>query len=421
MEPVCRSAAKSPAPTSDVDAIGRVDDWERQALGCVRSGGLGSNASHQAEIVANEAGEISAEATELRGALRSLGHSPRRYLDFLQMIDETCSRKTSEVEIEFRYNVVFENPTGVSPTWGYGSSDWASIDEALRALPSEATWTNPQLIRFGRAACHPNDLDASGRCVGQPSGSGRGFTGGETDASTGRITIFDPGLGSTPYSRSTSLRLPATQQTLRHEVGHIMVSQILQAEQDRLFTQILPWRDYSWAWITSPAPRYPNWQVERDSLRSALGFTEAQLDTWLAGLRPNAPVTVGNRTYTRDAAGGGSTLFLSSVDQSQLPSGVEFEYARTNRGEYLAELYALAVSRPDFLHDALPQPQVAWLKRVVFHTPATRDEWARQMAVRDVPPDLFAPLVKVFTWEQARPIIDEILNRQSTGEGSRLG
>src|SRR5262249_16147365 len=198
-------------------------------------------------------------------------------------------------------------------------------------------------------------------------------------------------------------------------------SQIPQAEQDRFFTQILPWRNYSWAWISSPAPRYPNWQAERDSLRAELGFTEAQLDTWLAGLRPNTPIVVGSRTYTRDASGGdGSTIFLSSVDATQLPSGVEFEYARTNHGEYLAELYALAVSRPEFLHNVLPQPQIEWLKRVVFRTPATREEWARQLAVRNVPPDLFLRLLRVFTWDQAEPILNEITSRQSSS-GARAG
>jgi hypothetical protein len=195
------------------------------------------------------------------------------------------------------------------------------------------------------------------------------------------------------------------------------MSQISQAEQDQFFTRILPWKDYSWSWITSPAPRYPNWQAERDSLRTALGFDEARLDTWLASLHPNTPVSIGAWTYTRDVAGsGGTTLFLSAVDSTQLPAGIEFEYARTNHGEYLAELYALAVSRPEFLHTVLPQPQIEWLKRVVFRIPATADQWARQIAVRgNVPNQLFARLLRVFTWEQAQPIVDEIISRQSAG------
>jgi hypothetical protein len=116
------------------------------------------------------------------------------------------------------------------------------------------------------------------------------------------------------------------------------MSQIPQSEQDRFFTRILPWKDYSWAWITSPAQRYPNWQAERDGLRTELGFNEAELDALLSGFQPNTPTRAGARTYTRDASGaGGTTLFLSSIDSTQLPAGVAFEYARTSHGEYLAD------------------------------------------------------------------------------------
>jgi len=415
-EAVCRLAT-SAAPTSDADAKRRVDDWERATIACVRADGPASNASHQAEIVSNEVGEISADAAELRAALGSLDSSRGRYLDFLKMISETCTRKALEVRIEFNYNVVFENPPGAT-RWGYGGGDWDSFDKALSALPPEATWTNRLLIRFSRAACHPSDLSSTGACVGTAGPSGTAsFVGGEADPSTGRITVFNAGWGSTPFSRSRSLGLPATEQTLRHEVGHIAMSQISPDDEKRFFDAILPWTDYSWAWITTPASPYPAWRAERNLLRTELGFSEAQLDTWLAGLQPNVPVKAGDRTYTRTATGpGGSTLFLSSIDPTQLPAGVEFEYARTNRGEYLAELYALAVSRPEFLHNALPQRQIEWLKRVVFRIPATPEEWARRLAVGgNVPPGHFARLQRVFTWEQAQPILDEIIRQSSAG------
>src|SRR5262245_7189522 len=213
-ESACRLAG-SAAPASDAEATQRVDDWERTTIACVRADGPTSNASHQAEIGSNEVGEISADAAQLRTALGSFGTSRRRYPDFLNMINDTCTRKAREIRIEFNYNVVFENPPGAT-RWGYGAGDWDSIDQSLSALPPEATWTNPLLIRFSRAACHPSDLDATGACVGQPTGAGtRGFTGGEVTG-PGRITVYNAGLGSSPYTRSRSLGLPATQQTLRH-------------------------------------------------------------------------------------------------------------------------------------------------------------------------------------------------------------
>jgi hypothetical protein len=148
---------------------------------------------------------------------------------------------------------------------------------------------------------------------------------------------------------------------------------------------------------------------------------ESHLDAWLAGLQPNTPLTVNTRTYTRDTVGpGGATRYLTSIDATQLPTGVEFEYARTGRGEYLAELYALAVSRPEFLHTALPKAQLVWLKRVVFHTSATPEEWAVRLAVKgDVPPALLGRLQRVFTWQQAQPIVDEILRGQTLPAGDR--
>jgi len=411
LEPLCATARRQPPPANDGEAHARVDAWERGALDCIRHGAAASNASHAAEIVANEESEIPAAATRLRGAL---GSGPRRHRDFVGSIGENCTRKTQEVRAEFHYNVVFENPPGASAQWGYGSGDWNSVDLALSALPAEATWANPRLIRFGRSRCHPENLDASGQCAGSPTpGGGPSFIGGEADASTGQIDIFDAGLGSAPYSRSMSLGLPATQQTLRHEVGHIIDTQIPRAEREHFFTDILPWTDYSWAWLNSPAGRPDNWTALRNALRTELGFDEAQLDAWLGTLQTGAPVTIGGRRYVR------TPYFLVSIDASRLPGGIEFEYARSSRAEYIAELYALAVSRPDFLHDALPQDQVAWLKRVVFRTPQTSAGWAAQLAVRDVPPGLLRRLSKVFTWEQAEPIIDEILASQSRGGGSR--
>jgi len=56
------------------------------------------------------------------------------------------------------------------------------------------------------------------------------------------------------------------------------------------------------------------------------------------------------RTYVR------TSNFLRSILTANVPAGIEFEYARTNQGEYLA-IVALAVSNPEFLHRTLPRAQ----------------------------------------------------------------
>lgn len=414
METACVAAARMPAPTTATDAAARVNAWEQASLDCVRA--ASSNATHQPAIVANEQGEIGAVAAMLRTDAAQVGTAGHRGPNFAAAMRDACTDKAREVRIEFDYNVAFDNPPGAATRWGVGDGSWDRVDAALAALPASATWGNPRLITFHRAACHPDDLDASGQCSGQGSGPVRSFTGAETNAAgtTGaEITVYDHGLGNTPYSRSASTGLSATDQTLRHEVGHVMDAQIPLAEQQRFFRDILPWQQFSWAWLNSPAPRYPNWQAERDELRGLLRFDEAALAAWLATLQPGIAVNAGGWTCMRDAR----SMFLSLVDASRQPQGREFEYARSGQGEYFAELYAFAVSRPQFLHDALPADQIAWFKRVVFHTPATAAEWAVELAARDLAgePRLLARLMRVFTWEQ----IDQILNDQPLTGGAR--
>jgi hypothetical protein len=70
---------------------------------------------------------------------------------------------------------------------------------------------------------------------------------------------------------------------------------------------------------------------------------------------------------------------------ANVPGGLVFEYARTGKGDYFAELYALAVSVPEFLQRELPFAQIEWLKQQVFHTQAHYDELIRpyeQLAMR---------------------------------------
>lgn len=407
MEANCATMAQHAAPTSDTEALALIDSWEQQTLACLRAGGPASKASHQAEIVANDEGEIQAAAARLRTVvLPGLGKSADRYRYLADDLKQKCINKAREVHIEFQYNVAFDNPpAATSVAWDYGKTTWDSVEDALSALPASATWGNPRLIVFRRAACHPDDLDASGNCSGN--------TGGETNLinpARGDVTAYDAGLDAKPYARSKALGVSSTQQTLRHEVGHVMESEVPRDERERFFRDILPWDDFSWVWISQPNPRYPNWKAEREKLRALLGFDEAHLTTWLAALAPGVPVKVGQRTYTRDTKGpGGSTNFLSAIDESRLPKGQVFDYARTSTGEYFAEIYALAVSRPGFIHDVLPADQIEWFKRVVFHIPSTPEAWARELAMRDRSDSgsLLPRLMRVFTWEQAAQILDE--------------
>lgn len=396
-----------------------IDQWLASTKSCIASGAAGSNASHQAEIAKHEQAELDAEAAELNKNWAARPKAAFSNSEFIKWLSDLCKRRQRQVEIEFHYNVIFENPPG-GLQWDVSPSYWDPIDNALAALPDDATWSNPRLLQFHREKCHPNDVDpATGACVGQPAGGlKRSFTGGQTDTATGKITVYTEGLGSQPYTRSQKLGLSATAQTIRHEVGHVIADEIPEDERRQFFEKIVGWIEYPWAWISINPPPYPNWKTQRDLLKAELGFNDARLDAWLPTVQQNVPVVVGSRTYVR---AGPSGAFLRSIPTGNLPAGVEFAYARTEQKEYLAELYALGVSTPEFLHQALPRPQIQWLKTEVFHTQDAIDEVARQAAVGEPMLSQFLERARLlFTAEQMRAALNEVLTT-SSGSNRQIG
>ncbi|HEY6112365.1 MAG TPA: DUF4157 domain-containing protein [Chthoniobacterales bacterium] len=407
--PLCAQIARPPVPANDAAANSRGNEMVGGATSCLQSTAAGSKASHAADIIANETKELRAEVDQTYRNLTSGRRGARAYRYYLAGLRDVCQRKSREIGLEFQYNVIFENEPG-QLQWGYGNADWDSVEGALAALPQEATKTNPVLLHFRRSECHPQDVDPkTGQCAGQGTGLVRSFTGGETtDAAKGEITIYNAGLGPAPFGRSRRLGLSATAQTIRHEVGHVLEPQIPRAQLDDLFENIMHWHQYPWAWIkANPAP-YPNWAAERTRLRKETGFDDAQLDTWLAAFTPGTSVVIGDRTYFQDQSGN----YLNVYETAQMPSGVEFEYARTNQGEYFAELYALAVSQPEFLSNALPKLQSAWLKRVVFHTPEDMTELAKQAALAEpARTEFIVRGSRLFTQDQLDALLNELLTR----------
>lgn len=405
LEPLCQRATRSPTPTTEAQARRRSQDFQSGALACLRSGAAASNASHHAEIRAAAETELQGSVRELEADLPNQARRRGGLAYWTENLGGLCTRQRREIGLEFRYNVVFEQSPALP--WGYGGTEWNILEGALSALPDEATWTNPLLIRFRRQECHPDDVDpATGSCGGGP---GSRVTAGEADPTTGRITLFNPGVGQSPFPRSRGLGVSSTEQTLRHEVGHVVMEAIPRAERDRFFRDLLGWIDYSWSWITARDAPYETWRAERESLRTELGLDEDELDAWLATLQEGVPVQRAGYTYTR------GPHHLARIRNGSLPAGREFEYARSSRGEYFAELYALALSAPGFLHDALPAEQIEWLKRAVFHTPATREELARQAALNEPLLSRFlAAASRLFTWPQ----IEAVLTRLAAGEAA---
>jgi len=333
--------------------------------------------------------------------------------EFLKWLGDICKRRQRQAEIEFRYNVVFENPPG-KLQWDASLANWDSIESALAALPDEATWTNPRLLKFHREECHPDDVDPkTGSCAGQPAGASQSFTSGETKRGTGEITVFNAGLRDQPFTRSQRLGLSAKAQAIRHEVGHVIGDDLPHDKKMEFFQKVIGWIEYPWAWISVKNPPHEDWKVERNKLKTELGFDDAKLDAWLAGLQTNNPVVVGARTYVR------STTHLRSVLTANLPTGVEFEYARTSQDEYLAELYALAASNPEFLYQTLPHAQIEWLKTEVFHTQQALEEISREAAVGEPQLSEFLGRARrLFTPQQLKAALNEVLTKPRARTGT---
>jgi len=400
--PLCARIRQPPVPTNDATASARGNEWLGGAISCLQSIAAGTNVSHGQAIISNETTELRAEAEQAYRDLTAGRRGPRTYRYYVEGLADECQRKSREIGLEFKYNVIFENEPG-QLQWGYGDADWDSVEGALAALPIEATKNNPIVLRFRRRECHPQDVDPR---TGQCSTGFGSRVGGETEVSKGLITVFNTGLGRAPYERSASLGISSTAQTIRHEVGHAVDARISQADRDDFFENIVHWHKYPLAWIrVNPAP-YPDWQAERTRLLTETGLNDAQLDTWLAGLGVNTAVVRGPRTYLRDDS------FLNSYETAQIPAGREFEYARTNQGDYFAEIYALAVSRPEFLSNALPKLQSAWLKRVVFHTPEDMTALAKQAALAEpARTEFIVRGSRLFTQDQLDALLAELSTR----------
>lgn len=374
----------------------------RVSLKCLNESAA-SNASHHVKIKASAEKELRDESANFIKTFKNNAKSKHKRRRAVWWLRKDCERKSKEVELEFRYNVVFESPVG-GPDWG----DWVDVENALAALPDKATWLNPKLLRFQRAKCDPKDVDANGEC--------KNTIGGRTDIKTSKIKLYNAGLGQQPYSRSTDLGLPGLYQTIRHEVGHVIANQIPKSDRRYLFHNVMDWHSFSWAWVNAP-PAYPSWKAQRDRLKRELGYNNSRLRTWLASIILDKPEKVRSRTYIHSKY---NKHFLHSIRSNQTPTGEEFKYARSRQEEYLAEIYALAVSRPEFLHLKLSQQQIDWLKKKVFHFPVTMNELARLVALREPMQTKFLrQAIRKFTWKQLNDLLRKI-SIEARKSGSRV-
>jgi hypothetical protein len=391
---VCNTLRSMRSPVTVAAANTIVDNWLRDMLDCIHTNAPNSNASHQQAITLQAESELQNEAANSRNYITQMRPNRAGFNDFMEDLQRTCNKLQREVSIEYRYNIILDN-SGLP--WGYTPADnWDSIERTFASMPPESTWANPQLLTFRREAVNAT----------QPT------VAGETDVATGTITIFNRGFGTAPYGRSAATGIAATTQTIQHEIGHVIVEQIPRTDYNYFFDNVLHWHRYSWGWITAPNSPFANWIAERNALLTETGMTSTQLDTWLGTLQMNARTNYGNRSYFR------TNNFLEAYDKNQVPLIPAFEYASSNKDDYLSELYTFCISNPQFVHIHLPEDQIIWLKRVVFHIPTTPGELLRRYALNEPQQTQFiVRAARMFTWQQIESVFQQVMAANRVGGG----
>lgn len=412
-------APRSPACCGRLTALGScstdplactVTTWADLVMGCLRSVPIPSGVTFRSDILDDARREVEFGVEDARATWQGVPRRRRTMATFLRLLAEVCRTRAIELDVEYRFNVVFENFRG-QPQWGT-SPPWADVVAALSALPPEhrsrrAGQNRP--LRLERRFIDPSTrrLDVGGRML-----------------SASEVGIYSPGVQSQPYARSQAIGIAGTSQTIRHEVGHTVQTLVPAAERDRFKEQIVGWIDYPWHWIThrpSPTcdPAATGLRREGCRLCQELRFgaqgtcDDTRLSTFLTQVA-TTPQTRNGRKYEK------SDHFLASYPLVNVPQIPEFEYARTDFGEYFAEVYTFAVSVPEWLHTVLPRPQLDWLKARVFQTRSHVTTISRQLALGE--PHLSEFLRRsrfLFTRRQLDALLLQVLTRVLARPGER--
>ena len=392
LTPICRSVQSTPL---NIPALHQAVNHCRDAsIACIRGGAAASGASHASDIVANEVTEYTTQAADIINNL----HSPGDVRDALR---STCVDKQREVELEFRYNVIFADmPLG----------NWDDVEAALQAIPDDALWGNPVTVTFRRGQLTAPNLGET-----TPSRGGAAAT----------VTVDPSAMTSATGGRYATLNVPAGVATIRHEVAHVVQDHTPQAVLDELFQTLLDWNNWTLLNVHATPAAHPDWAAQRAEARARAGGSEAEFDAFIATIDVAVAALGGSLSTPPVARGGfdwvastGGTPLLVTYRSGRVSRGPEFAYARSSKGEYFSEVYTFAVSRPEWLHGQLPPDQIVWWKRNIFNVPINREEWARQIATsRPIPPDFFDRVEHLFTWPQIRPLLDQVITPPPAGGG----
>ena len=458
LTPFCAEVA---AAKADATIPAAAATWRDKSVAAITAGGPGSGATHQKEIVDNETAEVPKEVTDLNTAVPA-SQLPKEAPDYRDRLGRICKRKQREVQLEFRYNIILVNTS--TGKWNeINDTELDSVDDALGALPENMVWGNAVPTFMSRAHCA---LEA-GECLSNVGGDTMAWAGRKTSD----VSIYNSGLKGGTDTRSVGIGITIRQQTIRHEMGHVIDPLVPLQTMNVLFDDIMGFRTWPWNRVETSAaaseqirigkaayheslktasnPQSPTLgqkasaygagfsaaigesgksAAARTDLRMAAGLADdAALEKFLAGLQDDVPVMQNSREFSKVGAG---DLYVASTVAGQMPKGKPFTYALTNKGDYFAELFALATSTPVWLDANLPRRQTNWLKEFVFFVPTTEAGWRDTLVKRgtmtklelaNASPQLFSDLMDCYTWKQADAAIDWSIRQQLLPKGTKEG
>src|SRR3954451_4472695 len=288
-------------PANEAALRRAANEWADAVVALIRAGAAASGASHAQAIADNEASEIPGAVAQLLGDYFGPARDSDSVRGCHRALQALATSKALEVRIQFHHNVIVETHSRGGFGTSGGTGELTMLDTALSGMPDQHVWgQQARPLRFRR----------------QMLGSGN--ASGETDPPTSTITLYDSGMNAAPYGRSAAIGLQGFEQTIRHEIGHMVETALSAAVRGELFDGIMDWHQYPWAWISARNSPHANWRVERSRLAAENGIADDRLDAWLAGftmrpppaLRRSDAQTRGDRSYIRSTAQGD---FLHSI------------------------------------------------------------------------------------------------------------
>ena len=264
-------------------------------------------------------------------------------------INQLDARKRQEMDIESRYGVNLTNERDEDIRRVWSAFELEQIDHALSRSGPEQTGDNPGLEEIFRTASpdSPSVLAdcGDGKITIYDRGAAHDPATGTNDPTLPTVRVADedsPLAGHDPAGPGTG-RVGRLEAIFTHEQGHA-----IHQGDEALWEEWLEVSDWK--------------EMDDDDVEDALedaGMSEDDAEDAVEELDDDRDEHYGSRSpIVRDGRRYEVDPYESdfwSVDDAAIPSGADWDYARSNPEDHFAEVHMMAVPEPEQLHSDLVQ------------------------------------------------------------------